>query len=421
MGLLDGLKAVGRGIGRGFDRAAIGSVLAATPGLAEEDLSKEQKALLRGLLLSSIGRSIATLTPGFLPRHIAVGSAITAPLAESKQDEVVRRAIEAAPSYQEKAMIAMRAGKENLAKMFFSLAEEEQKKREPVGGLQTVIRDGQPATGYMTREGRFVPIPGVEPARNLMSVDVGGKNVLIDPLTGKPRAEMEKTITPDTQARLTQDESQFTRRLQFDRGQADRRYNLDIEDLKLRARSLGLQQQRLGLEQERLNLQRQQVAAGERPQARVVSQLAGIDTTMQYLQQLRDSVERNGLVANPWSPVRVEQQSLAKQVLMSTKNAEELGALQKPEIELMEQYVPNPTNANSLFLGKDLALKRIDTLMHTLRTKKNTLMEANGVVQTNLGYRVLSGANLWGGQSDVTGATADDVFEYVPGQGLRRR
>jgi len=411
MGLLGALKV----IGRGFDRAAIGPVLGVAPELAPEDITPDQKRLLRAALLSNIGRSLATMSPDILPRQMAVASAVGEQIAARKREQQIRAAIDSAQSPLEKARIAAQFGLDNVANVFLKIAEAEEKKNEPVGGIQTVMKDGQPAVGFGTRGGAFVQIPGVTPAERGVQMDVGNEVKLVNPLTGQSIATAPKAVSPDTQANIEATNTRQQNYLNWQREKWRDELSQQVRELQMRA-------QALALDVERLNLQRARMGVGQLPPATVGAQLVGADMLSGALADLHDVISRRGLSINPRDPYTAELRSKARFILNYMKDTFGYGALQPGEIKLLEAIAEDPTSLSSQLRGKQVVLASIDNARKQVEMMRRTIMQGYGVRITPNGYRVVNpylDEEGDGGQVELRQTNPGQAdFEYIPGRGL---
>lgn len=388
MGLLDVFKA----IGRGYDKLATSGVGAMVPGLRPEDLTPEQKRYLRAALLSSIGSAIATQRPTILPNFMAYSSQVAEPIAAQKNEEALKAALAQAPTLEQKAMIAEQAGYKNIAAYFTRLAQLEAEKNQPMGApFQIQSPSGGVQYAQQLKGGGIRPLeysPPVKPE----NVDVGGEIKRINPYTGQELSSIEKTTTPDTNARINMRanelkaaEERFVKQQEMDLKKLEEtmRHNLAMERTSAGRLALGwesLEQQKLAREYQ---MKKDQLAILKNTQ-KVAKDLRDMDTTLETLDKLTNYLEKNG-PPTPGTPDNAKVQAWVNTIVDSYRLAKQYGALQEAEIKFLDKMFPNPATIYGYIkgsaLGRNYYLSPLKELRNILAKSRDTAVSQHGLVR----------------------------------------
>ncbi len=359
MGLLDVFKA----IGRGYDRAATGGLSALVPGGVQPgELTQEQRAYLRGALLSSLGSIFTTMgSPGSgLPMLTSMSAPIAEPIVQRRNQEALQNALGQTNSNIERAMIAERLGNKALAKYYADLATMDARKNLPKGApIQALDAQGRPIYVQPTEGGGLNPLPEYRPPVKPETIDTGGSVARIDPYTGQVVGNLQKTITPDAQARLAQAASQFEQTLEIQKKQLenDNARLVEARIKRLSNEAIANRQLSLGwarLEDDRIDRElrkNSQMLTALRDVKKDIDNLNGFDLTLETIDKMKNYLTTKGLPL-PFSTDAAVFSAWSKSVIDSYRLAKGYGALQEAEIKFLDKMFPDPTNFMNYLRGK---------------------------------------------------------------------
>lgn len=411
-GLLGALANVGKKIVSRLDDAAVRLATGLSPvPLRPEDFSPDQRRLLRAMLLSSIGSSLYGERPGMLREYLAYSAPVIEPIITQAQEQQIRKEIDAAPTYAEKAAVAAKYGLDGLASMFRWMAEQEQKQREPVGGVQ-MLRDpsGKTVAALVDRSGKVTPLEGYSAPPETATVDVGGQVLLVDKNTGKPITEFGKSVSPDTQANIASAEGRFQQSHALEQS----KFEFDRERWQ---QEQALRRAQINMAEQELKLKMAELAQPKPLDTGAAKQVIMADQALRIYEQMDQMISSGGLSFNPRDPRTQELANMANLALLLVKDTFGLGALQAYEFKLVEKLAQDPTSLKALGIGSNAVLAAIRSARKLITGLRDDLLKGYGAVRTPAGA-IVRPSLLSGGDTAAPSAAAPRVYRYIPGQGL---
>ncbi|MEN6642583.1 MAG: hypothetical protein ABFE08_09065 [Armatimonadia bacterium] len=367
-------KKIGSGLLGGLDKAAAGLLpLGLEEDIQEGDISPQQKRAMRAALLSSIGAAIGNQRPEMaIPMYIQRAAPAVAARQQQRKvtttNEQLRAAMaQIAPDdpqkHMKRAQIFSEAGLDKLAT--FSLKMHEAGTTEApkaTGGPQEVMIGGQKVLIQPMSDGTFKRHEGVSSVPKYTPVDQGGQISYIDPTNpgAAPAATLPKSMTPGESGTLGQRQEEFRKTFPLQQGQ-----------LAVSQGQLGVAQQNARTSQGHLSLSQgmfpHQIAQMDANASKArtdqgatrmsmgvqaQSQFTGMRDALDTVRQLKSIISGDpatgrpgtGPVIDPTSKDYVRLQALKNHLTMTMKEVYKLGALQQPEIAMMEKLINDPTS-----------------------------------------------------------------------------